>query len=117
MKSQDKDDLVSSVANAIEDSNWQLAAARDQSALRLAIAKNVAVNGRLAVAMIFIVAVAAYLKEGDALFARLALGAAIPVGLAYVVDPLPGGRMKIIGAALALISAAIVAALLFLNVR
>lgn len=53
-------------------------------AYRLAVAKNVATNGRLFCTMLFVLAVVMGMG-------RLALLAALPVGLSVVVDQLPAG--------------------------
>ncbi|TIN82183.1 hypothetical protein [Mesorhizobium sp.] len=70
---------IDAAIDAMSDSNWQLAAARDQSAMRLAIAQNVVANGRLFVALLAAANYAAGVPFGVA-------WAAVPVGLAWLSD-------------------------------
>lgn len=50
------------------------------------VAKNIATNGRLFCVMMFVAAIAAYVKTGDASFLRLSCAFVLPVGAACVVD-------------------------------
>lgn len=60
----------------------------------LAVARNAATNGRLFCVMLFVACLTVFAVRDDGVFAALAIFAAAPVGLAYLVDPLPAGPLK-----------------------
>ncbi|HEY5797670.1 MAG TPA: hypothetical protein VIU82_21920 [Bosea sp. (in: a-proteobacteria)] len=77
---EDRADLLSRVAN---------------DNLALAVAQNIAANGRLFCTLIFAAHLAAFLKTGGPLFAFMALVATLPVGLAVISDATPAGPLKV----------------------
>lgn len=61
---------------------------------RLAVARNIATNGRLFCVMAFIVSLALFMVTRDRSFAVIALMFTAVVGATTVVDPLPAGRLR-----------------------
>lgn len=77
----DMDQLTS-----ISETRQELLARVANDNLALAVAQNIAANGRLFCALIFAAHIAAYLKTGSPLFAVLAAVSALPVGLSVIAD-------------------------------
>lgn len=83
---------------------------------RLAVMKNVAANGRLFCAMVFVACLAAFIEGYGVRFGRLAVLAAIPVGMACLVDQMKPGRLRIVTALSSYALAAVAAALFLLMI-
>ena len=62
--------------------------------ITLATMQNIAANGRLFCALIFAAHITAYLKTGSAIFALLAVVAAVPVGASCLLDQMPHGSTR-----------------------
>ena len=84
--------------------------------LELETVKNIATNGRMFMAMIFLVALAAFMTGYGSNYARISIMCAAPVGLSCIIDQMPYGRMY---AALSLGNyalAAMLAVILFISI-
>lgn len=75
---------------------------------RHAVKRNVATNGRMFSAMVFTVALAAFVIGHGTGFAVLAIGAAIPVGIACIVDQMKPGPAQGYAALLSYVLAAVI---------
>lgn len=74
------------------------------------IQKNIAANGRLFSALVVAICLAAFIQGQGAIFAALAMLAAIPVGAAVILDQMPVNRThKIASLAVYGLSAAVAA--------
>lgn len=80
-------------------------------------AKNIASNGRLFCAMIFIVSLAAFVGGYGTQFARIAILCAAPVGLSCIIDQMPYGRAYSLLSLGNYALAAFLAIILFLEIR
>lgn len=83
----------------------------EDPSFRLAIAKNVAENGRLFCQMLFLLCLVAFILGYGAWFARLAVFAALPVGSSCIFDQFPNGPIRFVGSLLIYSLAALVAIL------
>lgn len=66
---------------------------------RLAIARNIAANGRLFSVLLVAINLVAFLKLGGGVHLLLALAGAVPVGASCLVDQMPGGRARLFATA------------------
>lgn len=82
---------------------------------RLAKEKNIATNGRLFCFMLFFIALAAFMDGYGAWYGRIAVLAALPVGLSCIIDQMQAGRPRLIATLCTYSIAAIVALILFIN--
>lgn len=97
----------------MEHDALELQALAAQDRLRLAVARNVAANGRLFSVLLVAVNLVAYLKAGAPSHLAFAIFAAIPVGASCLVDQMPSGRLRLLATA-AVYTASIVIVLLTL---
>lgn len=80
---------------------------------RMAVAKNVAANGRLFCTMLAVIGIAAYMVTREPWYLRAALLATLPIGSSCIVDQLPAGSVRVL-ASLATYSLAAAVALVLL---
>lgn len=97
----------------MEHDALELQALAAQDRLRLAISRNIAINGRLFSVLLVAVNLVAYLKIGAASHLAFALLAALPVGASCLVDQMPSGRLRLLATA-AVYTASIVVVLMSL---
>jgi hypothetical protein len=91
----------------------ELQALASQDRLRLAIAQNIAANGRLFSVLLVAVNLVAYLKTGSVNHLAFAILSALPVGASCLIDQIPGGRLRLFATAV-VYTASIVVVLLTL---
>lgn len=80
-----------------------------QHRARLAVAQNVATNGRLFCAMLFTACLTMFVVRSDPAFAALAVVAAVPVGASCIVDQISHTAIRSIAALAVYACAAFVA--------